>query len=631
MGIAVLVWLSLLVPRQLGLWQFLELAAFDALLAARHGDAPLSRRLGVVGITEADVRRFGHPLPDRVLTAVLETLLAHGVRLVGVDLYRDLPVPPGHAALQALLEREPRIYWIFGFGTAGREAVAPPSALVDSARVGFNDLPLDPDGVVRRGLLYQDDGSQVVGAFALQMALGLLREQGISPRPWSEDATVLQLGESPLPPLTGNLGGYRDLPVGGYQFLLDYRGRGDRFPVIGVGELLDHPPDDWIRDRVVLIGTLARSVNDSVLTPFAAAGSDDPQLRGVLLQGLILDQLLRLAAGQARLMGGWSESWEIAWIGLWSLMGAWLALGAASFLRTLLGAVGGLVVLLGAAYGLFLGDLWVPLLPPAVAWVSAVGLTTAYLATLEKAQRGRLMQLFARHVSPEVATLIWDQRDALLSGGRLLPRRVTATVLFTDLVGFTAIAEKSDPPALMDWLNLYMATMSREIFSRQGVIDKYIGDAIMAVFGVPLARDDAAAIQDDAIHAVGAALAMDAALAGLNRQWAAAGLPRVGMRIGIHTGMLVAGTLGGAEHVEYTVIGDTVNTASRLESFDKSLLAPPGMVTRILITEATRRQVGEHFRVESVGEVALKGKDQSVTVFRVLGRRSPAAPDNVSL
>src|SRR5208283_2020857 len=126
----------------------------------------------------------------------------------------------------------------------------------------------------------------------------------------------------------------------------------------------------------------------------------------------------------------------------------------------------------------------------------------------EKKERGQLMQLFSKQVSPDIAQALWEQRDDFLAGQRPRPQKLTATVLFTDLEGFSATSEKLEPALLMDWLNEYMEAMATAIMSHQGVIEKYIGDAIMAVFGVPLARTSQDEIKRDARNAVRCALAM---------------------------------------------------------------------------------------------------------------------------
>ena len=139
----------------------------------------------------------------------------------------------------------------------------------------------------------------------------------------------------------------------------------------------------------------------------------------------------------------------------------------------------------------------------------------------------------------------------------------------------------------------------------------------MAVFGIPVARDNEGQIGLDAVNAVECALAMRETLDGLNRNWLAQGRPTTKMRVGIHTGTLVVGCLGGAERLEYTVIGDTVNTASRLESFDKTVDADS--TCRILVSEETRRYLEGRIMTERLATFPLKGKKEPVTLYRVLG------------
>ena len=173
----------------------------------------------------------------------------------------------------------------------------------------------------------------------------------------------------------------------------------------------------------------------------------------------------------------------------------------------------------------------------------------------------------------------------------------------------------------MDWLNEYMGAMAEQVSTHGGVIRQYAGDSIVAIFGVPVARRSEAEIARDAINAVACALAMETTLRELNRRWAAENRPVTAMRVGVFTGPAVAGSLGSAERSEYVVVGDTMNTASRLESFDKTLFAPDpmGRPCRILIGETTLRYLGDRFATEHVGGVTLKGKEQAVDMYRVLG------------
>ena len=221
-----------------------------------------------------------------------------------------------------------------------------------------------------------------------------------------------------------------------------------------------------------------------------------------------------------------------------------------------------------------------------------------------------------------MASTLWEKRDEFFvtGGGGVKPDYLTATVLFTDLANFTTLSEGMEPLNLMTWLNDYMDEMSSIIIAEGGMINKYIGDAIMAIFGVPVKKTDEEGIRADALSAVESALRMREKLQELNQHWQAQGLPTIGMRIGIHTGVLVAGTLGGQQRMEYTVIGDTVNVASRLESFDKAIVSEADPHCRILIGEPTWGLVNADYVTRPIGDCQLKGKHQILKIYDVLCR-----------
>jgi adenylate cyclase len=267
---------------------------------------------------------------------------------------------------------------------------------------------------------------------------------------------------------------------------------------------------------------------------------------------------------------------------------------------------------------------WIPLVTPVAALVPAATLVISYMSFHEKKERGHLMQLFSRQVSRDIAHALWDQRHEFLAGQRPRTQKLTATVLFTDLEGFSTTSEKLPPEQLMDWLNEYMETMATAIMEHQGVVEKYIGDAIMACFGVPIVRTTPKEIAADARNAVLCALDMARRMDELNANWKQRGLPVCGMRIGIHTGALVAGSLGSSDRQEYTVLGDSVNTASRLESFDKDWVDPdsPDSLCRILASEATLELVPGEFETIRVGTMSLKNKNEPVTIYCVRSKKT---------
>ena len=247
--------------------------------------------------------------------------------------------------------------------------------------------------------------------------------------------------------------------------------------------------------------------------------------------------------------------------------------------------------------------------------------STAIEQSREKGQKTVLMQLFSKHVSPQVAESLWEQREQFLEGGRPKSQSMIVTAMFTDLQGFSTISEKQTPEVLMNWLNTYLDMMTTTVMEHGGVVDDFFGDGVKINFGVPIPRETEGEIRQDAINAVTCALAMEKKMIVLNGRMAAEGQQPLRMRIGLYTGPVVAGSLGSAERMKYTTIGDTVNTAARLESFDKDLVLPQLATSpcRILIGDSTLQHLGEQFETLQVGDMSLKGKATKITAHCVLG------------
>lgn len=216
-------------------------------------------------------------------------------------------------------------------------------------------------------------------------------------------------------------------------------------------------------------------------------------------------------------------------------------------------------------------------------------------------ERDRLKETFGRYVTRQVADHLMKGHQNL--GGELVP----VTVLFSDIRQFTSISERMDPRALLDFLNEYFSGMVESVMHHQGVVDKFIGDAIMAVFGAPVPEPE------DPFRAVQAALEMRTRLAKINEGFGARGLPEIRAGIGLHTGQVVAGNMGHSERMEYTVIGDPVNLASRLEGMTKELGCD------ILLSEDLHRLVAERVEAEPLKMIKVKGRDQEVMVYRLIG------------
>lgn len=217
------------------------------------------------------------------------------------------------------------------------------------------------------------------------------------------------------------------------------------------------------------------------------------------------------------------------------------------------------------------------------------------------AERDRVRDLLDKNVSPEVAAQL--MRDGAALGGE--EREVT--ILFADLRGFTTFSERQAPRAVVAQLNRYLDRMSAEIERHGGVIDKFIGDEIMALFGAPVAQPDAAD------RALSAALGMLAALEALNREFAAEGHPPLAVGIGINTARVVAGNIGSQRRLNYSVIGDGVNVAARLQGLTRR----PEHAAHIIVSRATREAARMSFTFRNLGISEVKGRSEPVSVFAV--------------
>ena len=621
-----LVFVALVGVRRNGNLEFLELPAYDWFVRLLPASSTQDNRITLVLVSEKDILSIGRwPLTDEILAQTLTTLLRGKPRAIGLDIFRDIPVPPGTEILNTVLSRNPNIIVTMKFGDGG---VRPPPVLEGTEQVSFNDILVDPGGVVRRGLLFLDDGDSVAHSFALRLALLYLKTQGIVPQPDERNPQHLRLGKVSFRPFEENDGGYVKADARGYQFLLDYQGPATHFRSCSLADLLSGKvPPGAFSDKIVLIGVTAQSVKDFFFTPYSRGFSEEQQVPGVILHGLMISQFLRAGMEGVQPLATLTEKQEMLWILLCCLLGGILGLRAHSAWRFSLLSFAGVLLIGLSAYSAFLYRWWIPFAPPALAFVLSAALVTAYLTSLERKQRSLLMQIFSKHVSKEVAESLWRQREQFLRNGRPRSQKLVMTAFFSDLRGFTTVSEKMDPQDLMDWLNIYMEKMTGIIMARGGIIDDFAGDGIKANFGLPLPEQDESVIRRDALSAVRSALDMESAMHQLNAHWREKGLPEVGMRIGIYTGPAVAGALGGLQRMKYTTVGDTINIASRLESYDKDL--GKEALCRVLIGESTLRYLGPGFRTERIGEVSLKGKEEKITIYRVLGEEGlPPVPQN---
>ncbi len=354
------------------------------------------------------------------------------------------------------------------------------------------------------------------------------------------------------------------------------------------------------QNKIVLVGATIGGI-DPLRTPF----HKDVPVSGVYLYAAALNNLLNQSF--LRRPSVWHNT--LLLIGL-SFLGSYL-LRRQSMYRRLLVVMGFPVLWSLFAFGVFLLGWWIPVAAP----IGTVLLCAIALQLHEQQEKQQLMALLSMNVSPGTAELIWRHKGVILDRGELAAKNLTATVLFMDIRGFTSIAETLPSHKLLPWLNQYFETMTDCIMQHGGMVDKYIGDAMMAVFGAPLPRTQPEDIQADAIAALHAALEMHQRLKSLNSHLRAQNLPTIKFGIGIHTGPLIGGTVGNRHRLNYSLFGDTVNIAARLETMTKSL--PEDAPFNLLLSAATCEYTRAYFPVELFQSGQLPGREGHTDTYTI--------------
>jgi len=272
------------------------------------------------------------------------------------------------------------------------------------------------------------------------------------------------------------------------------------------------------------------------------------------------------------------------------------AVGAAAGLALLYAGISQLLFVrsllaLGAFYPL--GGMALSLLASAV-----------HQAVTEQREKRQIRTAFRHYLSPEVTDIIADDPSRLHLGGVRSP----LTILFSDIRGFTTLSEQMEAEQLGSFLIEYLSAMTDVVFRHKGLLDKYIGDAVMAFWGAPVE------VPDHAARCCDAALEMLEVLDRLNEDWASRGLPQLEIGVGINTGEPIVGNFGSVDRFDYTAIGDDVNLASRLESMNKAY------GTHILLSESTHAAIGDAFVTREVARIRVRGREQETTIHELVGR-----------
>ncbi len=390
LGSTIVVTALVLVVRSLSGLQGAELGVMDQFFRWRAPEA-VDERIVIVGIDENDVRQNdGWAMSDQRLVEVLSRIQAAKPRTIGLDLYRDIAVPPGTDRLSSFLKTNSNVIGIEQLSDQTGSFVAPPLTLTKAQRVGFNNIILDADQRVRRSFLYwkTDKGQFIRESFSLKLAKSYLAQEKIFGKPASSNSTDLNLGRSIFRQFQRDDGPYVGADAGAYQVLVNFRGGPTAFRRLTLQELMTgEMPRDLLRDRIVLLGTTATSSQDFAATPYTHQwmGVAPLLMSGVELQAHFTSQILGAAIDGRPLLKVWSEPWKILWTAFWSGVGVYICERLRSPRRSLLAILLGMGSLLSLGYGAFLLSWVIPVVAPMLGLAVAFALVTSYVAQSEVA------------------------------------------------------------------------------------------------------------------------------------------------------------------------------------------------------------------------------------------------------
>ncbi|MCU0452207.1 MAG: adenylate/guanylate cyclase domain-containing protein [Bacteroidetes bacterium] len=618
----------------------LERTAQDVVLRAR-GTREWTNRIMMVRIDDFTDSNLGWPIPRDQYGAVMTLLSNSGALAVGLD----VPLPPRERGdsteevrmIQYLANAQGIIQVIGPFipsltpsnrvdprevdnsldsviGQFGipaprghRFPKAPylndyPFPELAYASTGVGHISLIPDtldGVIRSAPLFIDYAGKLYPTLGLALAI---QEQGWTAKDFrfemTEDGMIIRVGTLEIP--TGDVG----------EININYVGTPDVFPSVSFYDILLAARDrnaaffEQFRDKVCIIGPTVRSLSDFYATPVSESTP------GFITHANIYDMI---ASGHFAQHAPRALT-ILVLLALTILVGAVahqssMRLGVVALISTLI------LYLIVAYFAFSEAGMILPVVEAIFSLSFAFVTTVSYRAATEGRQKRMITDMFGKYVDSTVVRMMVDNPNLFKLGGE----KKEITLLFTDLKGFSGISEKMEDEVLVKLLNTYFTEMTKVITSTRGTVDKYIGDAIMAFWGAPVADQDAP------LHACLAALEMQRRLAKINPKIKQIAGVELKQRVGVNTGICTVGNMGSITKVNYTAIGDPVNLASRLEGVNKQY------GTAILISEMTHQKVAGKVLTREVDRVVVAGKSEPVRIFELLDVAERSVPEKTKM
>jgi adenylate cyclase len=461
-----------------------------------------------------------------------------------------------------------------------------PQFAANAKNFGFLDIVPDDDGIVRREpavLSFQD---------AFYPSLDIAATLAYTDNPLEQVKVVFNPGG-----VEKIVVGQLTIPTDSQGFVqLDYDGAAGTFPTYSLADVVQRKlSPELFRDRLVLIGPTVTGISGVAITPFEQRGSP-----GVEIHANMLDDILY----QHFIHRGQREYWlDIGFIILFSLAAGWL-FSVLNPLRATVLLTSSLFLYFWLTYYLFAHyRMWVTDTAPMATLVVTYAGIVSYRFFFEEGEKRRVRSAFSQYMHPALIAQMLNSPEGIRLGGE----EKELTALFADIRGFTTLSEMLTPAQVVEFLNEYLTEMTELIFKNWGTLDKYIGDAIMAFWGAPYPQTDSA------LRACRTGLEMLQALHRLQEGWKARGLPPIDIGVGINSGPMTVGNMGSKRRKNFTIIGDSVNLASRLEGINRTF------GTHLIISESTFLQVHDQVVARELDLIKAHGKMHPVKVYELLG------------
>jgi len=579
----------------------LEMKTIDFRMLLQEEEKNLSNsKTVVILIDDAALKQYPYrsPVPRDMLAKMIAILDRSGAELIGLDiLLKDFTWEREDALLRSAMIKSGRVVLVNAMRTDDNKTVldqANDYFLEAALGSGLSDMPIDPtDQVVRTMKPYYQ--IQENSTPTLSTLLALLQTKASSPKLVIEDKHlvneeyVIKMTEPPS----------------------SVSAEGKNIPIYSASALLTgFLPEEWFRDKIILIGAGYEDNTDSYRTPYYVGKYGWPLTPGVEIHASALETLLN------KNFVSFPNSTTVFFLAFGLCLALLFFEGVTNSLFA-----GFFSLLLLTGYGFFAAYRFeaeneaLPFASISIALLFSYGAAVIYRGLTEGRQKRWIQNAFGMYISPDLVKILVNSPDSMKLGGE----EKEVTVLFSDLQGFTTISEGLSPTELVSLLNEYLDGMTNIVLKHRGTLDKYEGDAIMAFWGAPLA--DSA----HALHAIQAALEMQEFSEVLSKRFQAEGKPSLITRIGINTGKAVVGNIGSKKRFDYTLIGDEVNLASRLEGANKAY------GTTLMIGEQTWSRVQEEVISRELDLIRVKGKQVPVKVFEVISLKEEKKDDMLFL